>query len=29
MKEIVKRLEAAVKESNKIDEKWELDPENN
>lgn len=28
MKEIVKRLEAAVKESNKIDEAWELDPEN-
>lgn len=28
MKEIVKRLESAIEESNKIDEKWELDPEN-
>lgn len=28
MKEIVKRLEAAVKESSKIDDMWELDPEN-
>lgn len=28
MKEIVKRFESAIEESNKIDEKWELDPEN-